>query len=174
MANTAVGRIALRRHYDYEYEQVATSFIPLKGEVCFVDTTDDGLRVKVGNGVDPIGRVPYLDEDLALNILIKGYLYEGQFYSDSALTQVIVPSVNKIYINNSDNTVYVFNGNEYVAVSQTIAAATASEAGVAKLYDSLGENEDGAITQKVITEELDKKVELTADKENELLIFTTN
>jgi hypothetical protein len=44
--------------------------------------------------------------------------------------------------------------------------------GVLKLYDSTGDNVDGTMTQKAITEELDSKVELSLKEDEELVIFS--
>ena len=41
-----------------------------------------------------------------------------------------------------------------------------------KLYDTVGTNTDGTMTQKAITDELDDKVEIQLNKDEELLIFT--
>jgi hypothetical protein len=41
-----------------------------------------------------------------------------------------------------------------------------------KLYTTIGDNEDGTMTQKAITDELDDKVEVEINKDEELLIFT--
>jgi hypothetical protein len=40
-----------------------------------------------------------------------------------------------------------------------------------KLYSTIGDNEDGTMTQKAITQELGEKVEVALDIEEELLIF---
>jgi hypothetical protein len=41
-----------------------------------------------------------------------------------------------------------------------------------KLYDSLGSNTDGTMTQKAITDELNEKVEVEINKDEELLVFS--
>jgi hypothetical protein len=43
---------------------------------------------------------------------------------------------------------------------------------VLKLYNEVGYNTDGTMTQKAITEELDTKVELSLKEEEELIIFS--
>jgi len=40
-----------------------------------------------------------------------------------------------------------------------------------KLYNSVGQNTDGTMTQKAISDELDDKVELILKAEEELVIF---
>ena len=63
---------------------------------------------------------------------------------------------------------YIFNGIEYVSIGQ-LPFANSKEAGIMKLYDSLGENVDGTMTQRAITEELEKKV--GASISGETIIF---
>lgn len=41
-----------------------------------------------------------------------------------------------------------------------------------KLYNSTGSNIDGTMSQKAITDELNEKVELTLNQEEETLIFS--
>lgn len=138
-------------------------------------TIDEGDLIIVDeNGSGSIKFITNTKELIGMDTVIKGYLDNNQFYSDSALTEVIAPSVNKIYVDANDSTVYVFNGVEYVTVSQAIDAATDIIAGVVKLYDGTGSGTDGTMTQSSITEALANKVELTVgDADDELLIFTT-
>lgn len=174
MAQTLLGVPQLRRDNDYNYKRVEDSFVPLKGEVCLVDTAKNGLRAKIGDGVTTFKKLRFVDEDIAFNVIIKGYLSNNQFYSDAKLTQVIPASVNKIYINVANGSLYMYDGSQYQAITETIAAATASTAGVMKLYETLGQNTDGTMTQKAITDELNEKVEIAADAANELLTFITD
>ena len=51
-------RIGLRRDTEAGYEAVKSSLKPLKGEVCLIDTSE-GLKMKVGNGVDTFESLPY-------------------------------------------------------------------------------------------------------------------
>lgn len=138
--------LQLRRDNDYNYRKIENSFIPLKGETCLVDTAKNGLRAKIGDGVTPFARLRYVDEDIARNVIIKGYLSNNQFYSDASLTKVVEASVNKIYLNVANGSLYMYDGSQYQSITQTITAATATTAGVMKLYDSLGENTDGTMT----------------------------
>lgn len=54
-----------------------------------------------------------------------------------------------------------------------IPSASAKIAGVMKLYDTIGSNTDGTMTQKAITDELDDKVEVALNTSEEMIIFTT-
>lgn len=43
-----------------------------------------------------------------------------------------------------------------------------------KLYDSVGQNTDGTMTQKAISDELDDKFEIALNIEEETIIFSNN
>lgn len=166
--------LQLRRDNDYNYKKVENTFVPAKGEVCFVDTARNGLRAKVGDGVRAWKDLRYVDEDIAMNVIVRGYLSNNQFYSDAELTNPIEASVNKIYIDAAKSRIYSYNGEKYVPLTQTIPAASSQVAGITKLYDTTGSNTDGTMTQKAITDELNEKVEVDVDAANELLKFTTD
>lgn len=164
--------IRLRRDNDYNYEKIKDRFIPANGEICLVDTARDGLRAVCGDGKTTFGQLQYLD-----NFIIKGYYADNKFYKDKELTIEIPAQMNKIYICIANiYTLYIFDGNVYHRISgdgaTTIPSANAEQAGILKLYNSIGYNEDGTMTQKAITDELNEKVEITLNKDEELLIFT--
>lgn len=56
-------------------------------------------------------------------------------------------------------------------VDVDIPQATVDVAGIMKLYDNTGVNVDGTMTQKAITNELNKKIEAKVDEDNETVIF---
>lgn len=56
-------------------------------------------------------------------------------------------------------------------VGVDIPQATVDVAGIMKLYNNTGVNVDGTMTQKSITNELNKKVEAKVDEDNETVIF---
>lgn len=137
--------LQLRRDNDYNYKKVENTFVPAKGEVCFVDTARNGLRAKVGDGVRTWKNLRYIDEDIAMNVIVRGYLSNNQFYSDAELTIPVEASVNKIYIDAVKNGTYIYDGKDYVA-TQNVTAATATTAGIMKLYETTGQNTDGTMT----------------------------
>ena len=51
-------QIGLRRDTEENYNKVKDTLIPLKGEICLVDTSE-GLKVKVGDGVNVFANLPY-------------------------------------------------------------------------------------------------------------------
>ena len=81
MAKSIDATIRLRRDNDYNYETIKDTFIPSNGEVVLVDTAQDGLRAKVGNGVSTYAELPFTDADIR-NAVLQGYYSDGIFYKD--------------------------------------------------------------------------------------------
>ena len=161
---------APQRDNDYNYNKVADTYVPASGKICLVDTARDGLRVKVGDGVTVWKDLEYADE-----FIIKGYYYEGNFYKDKNHTKLLSGAIQKIYIDLAERTIYFYNGERYISASGNatqIEPATEEKAGITKLYQTIGNNSDGAMSQKAIADELDNKVEISLNVSEELLIFT--
>jgi hypothetical protein len=163
------GIIKLRRDNDFNYEKIKDTFIPANGEICLVDTARDGLRAVCGDGVHTFGELDFVGE-----VLIRGYYYNGDFYSDIQHENKVVGSITKIYIDMHKGSLYYFDGVYYQSTTEegSIPTATSTTAGIMKLYDSVGYNTDGTMTQKAITDELDDKVEISLNLDEETLIFT--
>lgn len=168
------GDIALRRDNDYNYKKTEHTFVPVKGEVCFVDVAGYGLRVKVGDGVTTFAQLAYMDEALLQTIdslIVKGYYYQGQFYADIEHTVLIDAMIGRLYIEAATSKLYTYNGVEYTTSTASLPNATAEVAGIMKLYDQTGQNTDGTMTQKAITNELSEKFEMDVLKEEEMIVF---
>lgn len=163
--------IQLRRDNEYNFEKVKNSFIPANGEVVLVDTARDGLRAKVGNGVSTWAQLQYTDNDIR-NTVLHGYLLDGSFYKTLNKDGLIAPMINKIYIDDSTRKIYFYDGHNYITIQDTLVTATAQTPGILKLYGEIGQNTDGTMTQKAITDELDLRYKATVDSNNELLIFS--
>lgn len=163
--------IQLRRDNDYNFEAVKNTFIPANGEVVLVDTAKDGLRAKVGDGYSTYAQLNFTDADLR-NAVIHGYLNNGQFYQDNNHSIMITPMVNKIFIDDNQRKIYFYNGTSYQNIQTTFTNASSIEPGLVKLYATTGQNVDGTMTQKAITDELDLRYKATIDGENELLVFS--
>lgn len=162
------GVTQLRRDNDYNYDKIGDSFIPLNGEICLVDTAKNGLRVKCGDGKTVWNNLDYVDD-----YVVKGYFYEGKFYKDSAHTKLAQGADHKIYIDIKERMIYFFDGENFVSASGKIyGPATDTNPGIMKLYQSIGKNTDGTMSQKAIADELDDKIEITLNASEELLIFT--
>ena len=163
--------IQLRRDNDYNFDKVKNSFIPANGEVVLVDTAKDGLRAKVGNGFSTYAQLPFTDADLR-NTVLHGYFFNGQFYQDAIHSVQMQGMINKIYIDDSQRKLYFFDGSKYITIQDTLVTATAETPGVLKLYGTTGQNVDGTMTQKAITDELDLRYKASIDSNNELLVFS--
>ena len=161
--------IRLRRDNDYNYEKIKDKFIPAKGEICLVDTARDGLKAVCGDGKSTFGELKFLGE-----LIVKGYYYEGYFYSDIAHTDSLIGSTIKLYIDLHKGGIYHYDGTfkALTSVSATAQLATEETAGIMKLYQTTGQNIDGTMSQKAITDELDDKVEALVKPDEELLIFS--
>ena len=163
--------IQLRRDNEYNYEKVKDSFVPANGEVVLVDTAQNGLRSKVGNGVNTYAQLQFTDEDIR-NTVLRGYLLDGSFYKTVNKDGLIAPMVNKIYIDISTSKLYFYDGLQYVLVQGAMPTASSIEPGIVKLYGTTGQNTDGTMTQKAITDELDLRYKANIDSGNELLVFS--
>lgn len=164
------GVVQLRRDNDYNYEKIADVFVPASGEICLVDTARDGLRFKCGDGVTVWKDLEYIDSSI-----VKGYYFEGNFYKDKNHTQLLSGAIQKIYIDLAERIIYFYDGERYISTSGNatqIEPATEEKAGIMKLYQTLGNNSDGTMSQKAIADELDDKVEIALNMSEELLIFT--
>lgn len=163
--------IQLRRDNDYNFDKIKNSFIPANGEVVLVDTAKDGLRAKVGDGYSVWSNLPYLGEDMR-DAVLHGYLIDGDFYKLNSKDGLIAPMINKIYIADDTRKIYYYDGIQYINIQESLVTATAQTPGVVKLYSEVGQNTDGTMTQKAITDELDLRYKATIDSNNELLIFS--
>ena len=169
-------RVRLWKDTDENFESIKDTLIPLDGEIIIVETTDDGIRYKVGNGASTFAELPFADQvirDQVSGIVIKGYYFEGQFYTTTSHNIKIVPYDYKLYIDlDSVNIFYYSDDDKSYHSLVNIPTASPVKAGIMKLYNTTGDNEDGTMTQKSITSEIAKKfVVSTGDDED--LIFTT-
>jgi hypothetical protein len=165
--------VALRRGAESEYQ---SDYLPLKGEVAFVESSTGDLRMKVGDGTTLFPDLPYADKyviDQVNSIVCQGYLIDGEFYVDTDKKVKIVPYSYKLYVELNTGVIYSYNGIQYIASSAVVPAASSTTAGIMKLYDESGINTDGTMTQKSITSEIGKKFIVSAD-EDETISFTNN
>lgn len=166
MAKLINTTIKLRRDNDYNYSRVADSFIPMKGEPVLVDTEQYGLRFKIGDGVTPYGALAYTDDNN--NVVLLGYYLNSKFYTDSTYTVELEKSESKLYIDKNAHAVYIWGGENYIPLSPE---ATETVAGMMKLYQTSGNNTDGTMSQKVITEGVNAiKLELD-EQDKECLVL---
>ena len=156
--------IQLRRDNEFNYP---TTYVPRNGEVLLIDTPTKGLQVKVGNGTSTFTQLDYYASD----IIVRGYYFEDKFYSDNNHENLITGSNLKIYVDISTSKLYIYNEEQYTIIN-TVPYASSTDAGILKLYDTTGSNTDGTMTQKAITDQLNTKISVTVEAENELAIFS--
>lgn len=156
--------VALRRDNYFNYK---ADFVPQNGEICLIDTARDGLRVVCGDGKTKFESLEYVD-----NFIVKGFFVDDAFYEDKSGTMPIAGAVHKLYIDMATQQMFVFDGEKYVSAGgKQIANATSEIPGIMKLYDTLGQNTDGTITQRLFTDEINQKIEMDVVPEDEMLIF---
>lgn len=165
-------KVIIRRDNEYNYKKRIEPIA--NNEICIVDVPGQGLRIKIGDGKSLFTDLPYLDETVLKNIdnlVVKGYFYQDAFYSDSLHTELLIAAVGRIYIDIFSSRLYTYNGLNYEPQKVSLPNATAEVAGIVKLYDTIGQNIDGTMTQRAITDELDDKFEMLVDRDDETLIF---
>lgn len=168
------GIIRLRRDNDYNYDLIKDTFIPASGEVCLVDTARYGLRAKVGDGKTVFAELQYTDTQIYSiieSIIVRGYYKDGAFYADSLYSNKITPVISSIYINITGNNIYIYDGSKFEELGGQVSNASSATAGIMKLYGELGQNTDGTMTQKAITDELNDKIEIQIDEQSETISF---
>lgn len=173
LATLEASQVVIRRDSEYHFKTTT----PKANDICIVDVPGYGIRVKIGDGVSAFADLPYVDEYISKNvdsIIIRGYFYNGQFYADALHVELLEAVVGRIYIDAVSSRLYTYDGVKYEVYKTSLPNATAEIAGVVKLYDTLGQNVDGTMTQKAITNELDDKVEMKVDRAEETLILDTD
>ena len=167
-------RISLHRDSEANWQKIQNSFTPLLGEICFIDTSR-GLRAKVGDGVNYLANLPYSDEQLISDIesiVIPAYFLNDKMWKDSTYTEEVTKAVNKIYIDKNSNIIYHWDGSNWISVNDTLPTASDLVAGISKLYNIHGQNIDGSMTQKAITDGIDE-IEFAVDEnDTECLVLS--
>lgn len=162
--------LRLRRDNDYNYAKIKNSFVPANGEICLVDTARSGLRAVCGDGRTPFGELDFMD-----SLFVKGYAKDGNFYTDASYSVPCKTNENILYIDTLTSGMYYYDGEKYQEIGRstvpTATAATDTTPGIMKLYSTVGQNTDGTMTQKAITDELGEKVEIALNIDEELVIF---
>lgn len=98
------------------------------------------------------------------NTVVRGYFFNDSFYTDSTYTKECVKSLNCLYIDeNTNGNLYTWDGEQY---NPSIKKASDLQEGIMKLYSSYGNNEDGTMTQKAITESI-SSIKFNIDTQNE-------
>ena len=146
--------IQLRRDSENNFAKIENSFIPANGEVVLIDTNLNGLRAKVGDGITKLVNLPFTDEKILNNVDVinRGYYLNDNFFTDSTYINSLPRELNKIYIDNNTKVIYYYDGVQYISINDTLPAASDVVAGVSKLYQTGGQNIDGSMSQKAVTD----------------------
>lgn len=107
------------------------------------------------------------------NGAIAGYYFNDKFYTDSTYTVELPRIKYRFYIDlNASHHIYTYVGEtNYNYRMITPDMASDSVFGVMKLYNTKGNNTDGTMTQKAITDNLNTKVSADVDVADELLVL---
>lgn len=84
----------------------------------YLSNSEKGLANGVAS-LDSTGKVPSSQLPSYVDDVIEGYYYNGNFYTDSAHTQLITPETGKIYVDLDTNKTYRWGGTTYVEISQS-------------------------------------------------------
>ena len=68
MPNTLNARTMQKTSTEAEWQSVATTFQPLRGEVCVYLMTDGSTKIKVGDGTSYVGALPFVADELKTQI----------------------------------------------------------------------------------------------------------
>lgn len=87
--------------------------------------------------------------------IIKGYYLNNKFYTDSTYQVELEKNPRKLYIdqNAGGKGWYIYNA-DLDQYEQALRVADSEHAGIMKLYDSHGEQIDGTMTQRAITDSI--------------------
>lgn len=157
-------KVLLRNDSTANWTQYGGALVLAQGEIAIENCADGTNKIKIGDGTHTWSQLPYLYAGAEV-----GYLHNGQFYKSSTYTELLIGYTNRLYVDLNSHKLYYYNGSAYV---DTVPAASDSVPGVMKLYSTTGQNTDGTMTQKGITDELGTKVGAEYRAADELLIFS--
>lgn len=163
--------IKLRRDIINNYASVSNK-IPGKGEVCIVDPTATSpwanrkaIRIKIGDGVTSFSNLPYIDQQNSS--IFTGFYKDGNFYFDVNCTELYEVDdedfSTKLFIDLREGKLYFHDGEKFVCNNDSIPTATDTTPGIMKLYQTHGQNTDGAMSQKAVTDAI-SAIKLVVDE----------
>lgn len=180
------------RKYSYcKIESISINNIPLTISDLNVDIplASDGVFgvSKAGKGIAAIDGVYSIDfstvdqRSIPINkvdwenaIIVKGYYYQDEFYVNATHTEKYVPYEYKLYVDIPSSIIYIYNGTDFIPSVRNSPNATSELAGIMKLYQETGQNIDGTISQKIITDSINERFKVTDDAANEMITFLNN
>lgn len=165
MANKIISSIQFKRGAKVDLERVLVGEKrPTAGEPIWELDTN---KLKIGDGIHDYVELPYLaDGSDATNLFLTGY-YDREldvFWNEEGKVNPLTRSTSKIYIDIPTNLIYRLVDNKYVLL---VKLANNLTAGITKLYMGTGQNTDGSMTQKAITDSLNSITSI--DESNEYI-----
>ncbi len=140
-----------------------------------------GKGIKVTNGVYSLDFNAIDDDSIPIEkvqwenaIIVRGYLYNGEFYQDEDHRIKYVPYEYKIYVDITSSTIFIYNGENYISAIANVPFASDTLPGILKLYQNTGVNTDGSISQKIVTDELNQRFKMSTNAAEETIIFSNN
>ena len=130
------------------------------------DTYVNKSQIGAANGIaslDSTGKVPSSQLPSYVDDVVEGYYYNGNFYTDSAHTQLITPETGKIYVDLDTNKTYRWSGTTYVEISQSTIHKFVKEFTVPK-----GSNQNVTVSHGLGT----KDIIVSVYDENNKLVLT--
>lgn len=118
--------------------------VPLRGEPIWETDTN---KLKIGDGVTDYAHLPYFSDNTLDTLVLEGYYdsNDGYFYDlppEDVERQRMPEWTNKLYRDMATNYVYYFK-----ALGRFTVLYAPN-----KLYSTSGQNTDGAMTQKAVTD----------------------
>lgn len=181
MSETKFNVRVINKHDTEENWLKAVNFRPQQGELIVYDADDKYSyeRFKIGDGVTLVSDLPFSslagysvaeklnssDTEIPTSKMVVDALTTN--YNESIIG-LSVDGTTVTYIK-GDGSVHTFETQD---TDTTYSLGTDQITGLTKLYATTGSAEDGTMTQKAIKTELDKKVGVTIDDTQNMLIFT--
>ena len=136
---------------------------PLRGEPIWeIDTN----KLKIGDGSSDYEDLPYIagDGSSSSDVVVFGS-YDKEtdvFWKEEAKINALPRLTTRLYIDRATMLVYDLQDNKYTLL---IALADQDTYGLSKLYGSTGQNVDGSMTQKAITDGFNNIVDVNEEDE---------
>lgn len=154
--------------------------IPLSSHEAF-GVSMAGSGIKSENGIYSVDFNTLEDNSIPIEkvqwenaIIVRGYLYNGEFYQDEEYKIKYVPYEYKVYVDINSSTIYIWNGENYISAIANVPFASDTLPGILKLYQTIGAKTDGAISQKIVTDELNLRFKISTNSAEETIIFSNN
>lgn len=143
---------------------------PLRGEPIWETDTN---KLKIGDGVNDYADLPYItgDGSTSSDLVRIGY-YDSEtdiFWKEQTKVNALPRLTTSLYLDKASAFVYYLQDNKY---TELFGLANKNTYGLSKLYDSTGQNTDGSMTQKAITDSFNNIVDVS--EEDELLDIKNN